>query len=196
MSDILDILTEEEKVFIKEHNLSPSDFYDARGEHYKDYHDNAKMHGCCFVIYNKCQNGHRLRTRSGHCIICSPRSIAFQKRESGKGVVYIARNGIYCKVGMIENKRKTEKDLLEHRENQLNSEDGYGEMIGWNIVKSWSLDKNAGKVEREAHFLLREYKVEKLYWYSGELRTTNELFKCSLKTAEEAVLLALDNNQT
>lgn len=194
MSDILSILTDEERAFIYEHNLNPSDFYDARGEYYKSYHDNAKKHGCRFVIYNYCQNGHRLRTRSGHCIICDPRRIAFQKRESGKGIVYIAKNGIYSKVGMIENKRKTEKDLLEHREYQLNTEDGYGGMIGWRIVKSWTLEKNAGKVERETHLLLREYKVEKLYWYSGELRTSNELFKCSAKKAEEAVLIALESN--
>ena len=153
------------------------------------------MHGCHFVIYNKCLYGHRLRTRSGHCIICDPRRIAFQKRDSGKGVVYIAKNSYYCKVGMIENKRKTDNDLLEHREYQLNTEDGYGGMTGWKIVKSWSLDKNAGKVEREAQHLLQQNKIEKMYWYSGELRTTNELFRCSLKNAEEAVLLALNRNQ-
>ena len=84
--------------------------------------------------------------------------------------------------------------MLSHREYQLNSEEGYGGMIGWKIVKSWSLEKSAGKVEREAHMLLEEYKVEKLYWYSGELRTSNELFRCPLKTAEEAVLLSIESN--
>lgn len=193
MSDISSILTKEEKDFIKEHNLSPSDFYDARGEHYKAYHDNAKNHGCHFVIYNYCQNGHRLKTRSGSCIMCRPASIAFMKRDSNKGIVYIAKTDRYCKVGMIENKRKADRDLLNHREYQLNFEDGYGGMIGWIIVKSWILEKNAGKVEREAQKLLEDFKVEKMYWYSGELRTTNELFRCSLKKAEEAVLVAINN---
>ena len=93
---------------------------------------------------------------------------------------------------MIENKRKSECDLLMHREYQLNSEDGYGSMIGWKIVKSWDLSKNAGKIERTAHSILASYKVERPYWYSGEYRTTNEMFKCALKTAEEAVLTAIE----
>lgn len=194
MESILSILTDEEKVFIKEHGLSPSDFYDARGEHFRAYHDNAKARDCRFVIYNYCHNGHRLKTRSGHCIMCRPANISFQNRDSGKGIIYIAKNGRYCKVGMIENRRKSERDLLTHREYQLNSEDGYGGMMGWKILKSWSLEKSAGKVEREAHMLLEEYKVEKLYWYSGELRTSNELFLCSSETAEEAVLLSIESN--
>ena len=94
MESILGILTEEEKAFIKEHGLSPSDFYDARGEHCKAYHDKAKAHGCRFVIYNYCQKGHRLKTRSGHCIMCRPANIAFQKRDSGKGIVYIAKKNL------------------------------------------------------------------------------------------------------
>ena len=194
MDSILNILTEEEKAFIKKQGLSPSDFYDARGEHINDYHDKAKRLGCHFVINNYCMSGHRLKTRKGSCIMCRPASISFMKRESNKGIVYIAKNGYYCKVGMIENRRKTERDLLIHREFQLNSEGGYGGMTGWKIVKSWQLDKNAGRIEREAHLLLQDSKAEELYWYSGELRTANELFKCSLKIAEEAVLKAIESN--
>ena len=50
MESILNILTDEEKNFIKKHNLSPSDFYDARGETQKVYHEKAKKAGCLFVI--------------------------------------------------------------------------------------------------------------------------------------------------
>jgi hypothetical protein len=69
--DILSILTKEEKDFLKKYNLSPTDFYDARGESVTVYHDKAKAAGCQFVI-NSCQYGHRLKDRSGHCIVCKP----------------------------------------------------------------------------------------------------------------------------
>lgn len=194
MSDILNILTKEEKEFIKQYGISPSDIYDARGEYYKAYHDNAKEHGCHFVIYNNCQNGHRLKTRSGNCIMCRPRYITFQKRETKGGIIYIAKCDRYCKVGIIESKRTSVEALIKHREYQLNSEDGYGGFIGWKIPKYWIVDKNIGKVEREAHDLLNDYKFDSYYWHSAELTSTTELFKCSLKKAEEAVLKSLETN--
>lgn len=195
MDNILSILTDEEKSFISQHGIDLSDIYDARGENYKEYHGKAKAHDCHFVIYNKCHNGHRLRTRSGHCIMCRPVNITFQNRESGKGIVYIAKSGRYCKVGMIENNIDAVQTALNKREYRLNSEGGYGEIDDWKIVKSWVLNKNAGKIERTAHSILDRFKVEKPYWYSGEYRTTNEMFKCALKTAEEAVITAIENNK-
>ena len=194
MSDISSILTKEEKEFIKGKNLNLSEFYDGRGQTRKEYHDNAKERDCYFVIGNPCLYGHRLRTRGGDCIICNPFSITCQKRESGKGVVYVAKCGRYSKVGMIENNIESLTTAIEKREYRLNSEGGYGDMTGWKIVKSWPLTKKAGKVEREAQQILKEYKVIKDYWYSNELRTTNELFLCSLNKAEEAVLTALEKN--
>ena len=102
MDDILKVLTADEKEFIKHHGISPSDIYDARGEIVKVYHDKAKKQGCGFVLTNPCPYGHRLKDRSGHCIVCRPMGIAIRKRESGTGVVYVAVNGKYTKVGMIE----------------------------------------------------------------------------------------------
>ena len=58
MSDILSILTKEEKDFIEKYGISPSDIYDARGEIVKVYHDKAKALGCKFVV-NSCMYGHR-----------------------------------------------------------------------------------------------------------------------------------------
>lgn len=192
MSDILSVLTDEEKNFIKKYDISPSDIYDARGEYYKDYHDNAKKNGCHFVIYNYCQRGHRLKTRSGHCIICRPRYITYQQRETKGGILYIAKYDKYCKVGIIESKRTSVEALIKHREYQLNCEDGYGGFVGWKIPKYWIVDKYIGKVEREAHNLLKDYRADGYYWHSSELTSTTELFKCSLKKAEEAVLMSLE----
>jgi hypothetical protein len=90
MSDILSILTKDEKDFIEKYGISPSDIYDARGEIVKVYHDKAKALGCKFVV-NSCMYGHRLKDRNGHCIVCHPKYITYQKRETNGGILYIAK---------------------------------------------------------------------------------------------------------
>ena len=190
MDDILKVLTNDEKEFIKHHGINPSDIYDARGEIVKVYHDKAKKQGCGFVLTSP--YGHRLKDRSGHCIVCRPFGIAIRKRESGTGVVYVAVNGKYTKVGMIENNIKDVDKAINKREYRLNDEGGYGGRSGWTTVKTWQLDKNAGKVEREAQNLLEQYKVEKDYIHSGELHSTKELFECPIQTAINAVKQAME----
>lgn len=192
MSDILNILTKDEIEFINHHGIHPSDIYDGRGEIIRVYHDKAKERNCSYVIANPCSNGHRLKDRSGHCIVCRPFGIAIRSRESGSGVVYVAYSGKYTKVGMIENNLKNKAEAISKREYRLNDEGGYGGHDGWQTVKSWSLDKNAGKVEREAQKLLEKYKVEKNYIHSGELHSTKELFICSIQTAVNAVKKAIE----
>jgi Tfp pilus assembly ATPase PilU len=60
-------------------------------------------------------------------------------------------------------------------------------------VKTWQLEKNAGKVEREAQNILENYKVEKNYIHSGELHSTKELFECSVQEALYAVKKAMEH---
>lgn len=192
MDSILNILTVKEKEFLKKHGIAPSDIYDARGEIIKVYHDKAKKQGYNFVVANPCPYGHRLRDRSGHCIQCSPFNIAIRKRVSGKGVIYIAINGKYTKVGMIENNINSVNSAINKREYRLNSEGGYAGREGWQTIKTWSLEKNAGKIESEAHKLLEKYKVEKHYIYSGGARNAKEVFECSIQTAINAVKKAME----
>ncbi|MBR2153964.1 MAG: hypothetical protein IJ901_05055 [Bacteroidaceae bacterium] len=188
--DILKILTEEEKSFLKKYNLSPTDFYYAMGESVKVYHVKAKEAGCQYVV-NQCQYGHRLKDRSGHCIVCNPANIAFRNRESGGGIVYVAISGKYCKVGVTDEKRKSKKESLSDREYRLNSEGGYAGLTGWRTIMSWSVEKNVGKIEREAHRILQKYKTEKFYIYSGEVRKAQEIFVCPIQTAIDAVKKAI-----
>ena len=189
--DIKRLLTKEEKEFVKRHGLALSEIYDARGETCTEYHDKAKAYGCLWVI-NSCQWGHRLKTRSGHCIQCDPKRIVFQRRYSEGGVLYIAVAGEHCKVGMVENNTNDSGDAIYHRSITLNMDDGYGNIADWKIVKYWEV-KNAGRIEDEVHQLLARYKEDDVdYWYSGEWRTAKELFKCSQRTAENAVKKVID----
>ncbi len=192
MDSILRILTKEEKEFINHHDIAPSEIYDGRGELVRVYHDKAKELGCRFVLANPCPYGHRLKDRTGHCIVCRPFGIAIRKRENGTGVVYVAVNGKYAKVGMIENNIKNIDEAINKREYRLNDEGGYGGRAGWTTVKTWQLEKNAGKVEREAQNLLEDYRIEKDYIHSGELHSAKELFECSIQTAIDAVRKAME----
>lgn len=194
MATIHNILTKEEKLFVKNHNLDEADFYDARNDSsVKVYHDKAKQNGCHFVIYRESTCGHRLKTRSGHCIICNPARIAFQKRETIKGVLYIATSGVYCKVGVIDYTSGYNSEYLIHRIGQLNSEGGYAGITGWKLYKAWNISENVGKVEREVHRIMSKYQIIKPYIYSGELRDATELFKCSKTVAEKAINITLNN---
>ena len=189
--DIKRILTKEEKQFIKQHGLALSEFYDARGLPQSVYHPKAKDQGCLWVI-NSCYRGHRLKTRSGHCIVCDPKRIVFQRRYSESGILYIAVAGEYCKVGITENNNFDSVDSIYHRLATLNMDDGYGGITGWKIVKHWEV-MNAGRIENEIHQLLEQYKEDDVdYWYSGEWRTAKELFKCSQEIAENVVNSVID----
>ena len=189
--DIKRLLTKEEKQFIKQHGLALSEIYDARGLTSTIYHARAKELGCLWVI-NSCYKGHRLKTRSGHCIECDPRRIVYQRRYSESGILYIAVAGNHCKVGITENNYNDSYESIYHRSVTLNMDDGYGNITGWKIVKYWEV-KNAGRIENEVHQLLAKYKEDEVeYWYSGEWRIAKELFKCSQKAAETAVKKVID----
>lgn len=94
---------------------------------------------------------------------------------------------------MVEDNNYDSHDAIYRRTITLNMDDGYGNIQGWKIVKYWEV-KNAGRIENEVHQLLEKYKEDDVdYWYSGELRTAKELFKCSQKIAENAVKQIIDD---
>ena len=93
----------------------------------------------------------------------------------------------------LDSERNARHILLDClREYRLNDEGGYGGRDGWTTVKTWNVEKNVGKIEREAQKLLEKYKVEKFYIHSGDLTNTKELFECPVPTAIEAVKSAME----
>lgn len=178
----------EEKNFMIKHRLFANDFYDARGESKNEYHENAKNHGCNFVVHNCCHNGHRLKTRSGgHCIMCNPAYIAFQKRSSSGGGIYVAVCNNYCKVGLVDNLQNDLGWTIRNRENSLNSEGGYGGENDWAMVAYYKIDKDVGKCEGRIHEALGNYSVSNGYIHNGSYRTTKELYDCPVQCAINAV---------
>lgn len=174
------ILWKSEKSFMSEYGIYISDIYDGRGEGKKERHDNAKKAGCYYVIGPECREGHRLRTRCGHCIVCNPQRANFQVRYSNGGALYLATCGNYKKIGIIECRTYSLKKTLNNRQRSLNSEGGYGGMDNWKISHYFRVGNRIGEKEHKIQQSLSNKKVYLPYVHNGEHRIAQELYKCSL----------------
>ena len=181
-------LTEEEFNYIQNNGLTVLDIYDGRGKSKKECHDNAKKNDCRLYFGSPClEGGHRIRTRSGHCAVCSPAALAFQERYNNSGLLYVASNNSYTKVGVVDNNINCPTEAIHNREIRLNLDGGYGGMDGWEI-RAWTpIAKNVGNIEHKVHNELTKYSVIKDYYYSGEYREAQELFSCEPSVAIETI---------
>ena len=78
-----DDLSNEELIFIDDKELSISEVYDGRGLPFKFSRIRAKEEQNKLIFGLKGRCGHRLKTRSGHCVICNPSSFDFQENYHG-----------------------------------------------------------------------------------------------------------------
>src|SRR6516162_4774254 len=70
------------------------------------------------ALGTRCKKGrHRLRTRSGHCIQCDPRKLAFQTRFSTSQYIYIAGSlsEELLKIGICVDWRQREHQLRSEK---------------------------------------------------------------------------------
>ena len=179
--------TNDELCFIYENGLTEDDFYDGRGERKRERHDNAQANGCNYVVAGECHNGHRLKTRSGHCIQCNPAVIAFQKRNRRSGAIYVAENGDFCKVGVVDDNIKDIEQAIHNREIRLNLEGGYGGITGWKIIAWAPVEHDLGKIEDGIHRQLSQFSIKTKYTYSGNRKMAQEMFKCDRNEAIDRI---------
>lgn len=173
--------SEEERDFLARYHIAESRIFDGRGKTKKECHDMAKAGGFDFYYAGSCQNGgHRIKMRSGHCAVCNPANMTFQKRYSGSGALYVAKSKKFTKVGVVDNVSN-----LDHREYCLNMYAGYGDVADWKIIAWACLDKDVGRSENAIHGALSEYSVKGItYSYGdGDRREAQELFSCDPRVA-------------
>jgi hypothetical protein len=128
-----------------------------------------------------CANGrHRLRTRSGHCVQCDPKKLAFQARHSAEQYVYIAGS-----VSKKLIKIGTCKDVPQ-RERQIRAE-RYGGAGDWNVIFSVRV-QDAGDVECRARSKLNGHAIVRPYWKDRIEQQGVELLRCSFSRAREALM--------
>jgi hypothetical protein len=168
-------ISDDEYVFLMSQHILISQVFDARGRGQSTFSDDAKRHGFLFGMANPCsKGGHRLFTRAGHCIQCDTSKIAFIRRHSGKGFVYIAatKKGRLFKVGSTTD--------ISSRSHSLNIEGGYGGFDDWIIIAHAKVAE-MGKVEFTIHSALNDLMIVLDYRKAGVNQTTRELLKGSLK---------------
>src|SRR5690606_25909001 len=93
----------ETKLFLEKHKITDREIIDAKGQTMYQLADFMISENKLFA-YNttECSEGHTIRSRSGHCIVCRTAGITFIRRSLETGNVYIAGSIAkqYIKVGM------------------------------------------------------------------------------------------------
>jgi hypothetical protein len=187
-SPIMMPFTQEEIAFLKRHDIKPDDVHDGRSQLRSTWQMQAKEGGKMLVMASPCRaEGHRLKTRSGHCFQCDPKKIAYQNRHSSSGYVYIAGSlsGRIIKVG-------TAVDIDQRQSNLRNQK--YGGLADWVIVFHMKVSEG-GRVERDALRRLRNYKVTRQYEEDGLAQEAGEILRCSFGVALKAIADSIGDDQ-
>ena len=183
-----DKLTDRELSFLARHGLGPEDVMDVRGLSQGLWKREIREQGKTIALGTECSKaGHRLRSRSGHCVQCDVSKLAFQWRHSAEQWVYIAGSMTkeLIKIGTCGH--------CGQREHQLRAE-SYGGVDDWLIIY-WVKARNAGAVEHAARSRLRKYAVSRPYWKDNAQQMGTELLKCSFSRALDALTAAIGDAQ-
>jgi hypothetical protein len=125
--------------------------------------------------------GHTIRTRAGHCAQCDTARIAFQRRYSSPGFVYVAvstKQGLY-KVGSSTDVVKRLKTLNHY---------GYGGATDWNLIDQ-VFSESAGELEFRVHAQLEQFRCPVGYQREGSWVECREIFKASASTILQALMV-------
>lgn len=174
-------LTVDEKDFLARQGLTESDVFDGRPMGREEYRIVAKEQGKSIVLGTACtKEGHRLRTRSGHCVQCKPAMLGYQTRHRKASEVYIAfsRNADLTKVGSSTD--------WATRIDKLNF-DGVGGARDWRIIFRIAAEEG-GRLEVETQVLLNEHLAHVAYIKDGRMQDSRECFRCRPAKAMKAVL--------
>jgi hypothetical protein len=178
------MLTEIEKTFLQSQGLSEADVYDARGQSSTAWKAGVRAAGKSVVLGTPCsRGGHRLRTRSGHCVQCDTSKLSFQKRHHTTGYVYIA-GSLSTKVIKIG----TAVDI-DQRERNLRGQT-YAGVDDWKMLFSAKVGAG-GKVEGDVLRELARYSVSRAYEKDGRQQDAGEVLKAGFTIALNAMFRAL-----
>lgn len=172
-------LTKEEEEFVAKHAIDAYEIFNADGMKTKDWKEAIQGQDYMLIANTSpCRDyGHRLRTRAGHCAICNPRNLGFQKRYYDSGELYIAysEESRLVKVGVSSNSNQ--------RINSLNSQN-YADVTDWILFYSEKLESGVFLIETDIHKLLSQFQVNVLFSRSCNIiEQSREVFSCDPNTA-------------
>lgn len=176
------MLTSKENAFLRSQRLTLNDVYDGRAESQVERGEHAKAAGKSIVLATACMRGHRLRTLHGHCVQCDTSKLAFQKRFSTAGHIYIAGSlsSELIKIGFTTDPDQRDRSLLFET---------YGGASDWALLYSANVD-DAGRVEDMARRRLKPFRVipESV---EGVPQPADEVLKTTFARAFRAVMDAI-----
>jgi hypothetical protein len=179
--------TQEDLDFLSNHSIALKNVFDASGMTKKNYAKFMKDNNFHIAVgVSACKKfGHKMRTRSGHCVQCNPAYLGYQNNFNKSAFLYIAQCDKFIKIGITSN--------INNRKKSLNSQ-YYGGVNGWIIRDSIWLD-NAGACENKIINLLRGYSYtsETIKEY-GISQSTYEMFKCTYRIAKNKYDIVIKSN--
>lgn len=171
-------ITDQEYVFLVSQKILLSHVFDARGRSATSWGEEAKREGLLFGLAEPCYQGHRLRTRAGHCIQCDTSRIAYARRFAEPGYVYIAasRSEKLLKVGCCLDPEQRQRNLNFHT---------YGGAADWEII-AWCKTASMGQVEFDIQKQLSDLSTERSYKKDGRDQIAKELFRYEITRVWQA----------
>lgn len=178
-------LSNEQINFLYQHGVPLSKVFDATGMKKAQYSTIMKTVGANIAIgVTPCGgDGHTMRNRSGHCVMCTPKYLTFQKRHEEEAQIYVAssKRSNLIKIGIAKNSHERIKHINSY---------GYGGINDWEISFTKTV-KNAGKVEAVSQKNIGYTKLSMVYERDGENVDCREIFKCDASLAIQAVKQAI-----
>ena len=175
--NINSVLTEDEYYFLTSQDIDPDDVFNGRYMKKAAAQNEMRNLGKTILLGTRCRKaGHRLRTRSGHCIQCDTSKIAYSNRYHKEGMVYLAHSKDLdiVKVGSTIDLEKRSYTLRAH---------GYGGAGDWEVILAYPT-REMGVVERNIQTKLSKFRIVNQYRKEGKMQDAGEIFKLPLHVAK------------
>lgn len=168
--------------FLREHNIQPSAVFDATGLSRSDWREGMKLEGKLLATgVPGCKRGHRsLRSHSGHCVQCAPKTLSYVRKYYERGYVYISGS---AKLGLLKVGCSQDPD---ERHRTLNAV-AYGGAWDWTELARTDCNR-IGEIEFRLSWRLGVFSTMRTYTQEGRPKIARELYTCSYDTARDALL--------
>jgi hypothetical protein len=181
-------LTKDQKEFLKLYGIEMQSVFDATGLRASEWKSQMRACGALVAVgVTRCaKQGHSMRTRAGHCVMCTPSNLSFQSRWRASGEVYIAfsRSTRLVKIGVATSAEGAKGRVLTLKKQR------YAEVNDWEL---WHCEAviDAGRVENSIHNYLAKYRESRAYLRGGKMEIAQEIFNCTPAAVKRAISRAM-----
>lgn len=177
-------LTQDQISFLESHGIAPSQVFDAsrcRSAAERERRMEEQELHFYFGGALCAKAGHSLRSKKGFCIQCDTAKIAYQRRSTASGYIYLAHSATtgLIKIGFTKHHPQERAALLRDQR--------YANAADWDVKRLAKFDRDAGRKEFAIHAALASHQKTITYEKTaGEYVDCREVFSCDLETAISA----------